>query len=94
MTNEFFTTGDNHWYYIGANGKTVTGEVKIGDDTYFFAKDGKQLKGQIVTTRSGRISYYFGDSGKKAISTWVEIQPGVFVFFDRNGLAYPPENMN
>ena len=94
LTNEFFTTGDNHWYYIGANGKTVTGEVKIGDDTYFFAKDGKQLKGQIVTTRSGRISYYFGDSGKKAISTWVEIQPGVFVFFDKNGLAYPPENMN
>ena len=94
LTNEFFTTGDNHWYFIGANGKTVTGEVKIGDDTYFFAKDGKQLKGQIVTTRSGRISYYFGDSGKKAISTWVEIQPGIFVFFDKNGLAYPPENMN
>ena len=39
LTNEFFTTGDNNWYYIGANGKSVTGEVKIGDDTYYFAKD-------------------------------------------------------
>ena len=35
LTNEFFTTGDNNWYYIGANGKSVTGEVKIGDDTLF-----------------------------------------------------------
>ena len=29
LANEFFTTGDNNWYYIGANGKTVTGEVKL-----------------------------------------------------------------
>ena len=54
LTNEFSTTGDNNWYYIGANGKTVTGEVKIGDDTYYFAKDGKQVKGQTVSAGNGR----------------------------------------
>lgn len=94
LTNEFFTTGDNNWYYIGANGKTVTGEVKIGDDTYYFAKDGKQVKGQTVSAGNGRISYYYGDSGKRAVSTWVEIQPGVYVYFDKNGLAYPPRVLN
>ena len=94
MTNEFFTTGDNNWYYIGANGKTVTGEVKIGDDTYYFAKDGKQVKGQTVSAGNGRISYYYGDSGKRAVSTLVEIQPGVYVYFDKNGLAYPPRVLN
>ncbi len=25
MTNEFFTTDGNVWYYAGANGRTVTG---------------------------------------------------------------------
>ena len=94
LTNEFFTTGDNNWYYIGANGKSVTGEVKIGDDTYFFAKDGKQVKGQTVSAGNGRISYYYGDSGKRAVSTWIEIQPGVYVYFDKNGLAYPPRVLN
>ena len=94
LTNEFFTTGDNNWYYIGANGKSVTGEVKIGDDTYYFAKDGKQVKGQTVSAGNGRISYYYGDSGKRAVSTWVEIQPGVYVYFDKNGLAYPPRVLN
>ena len=94
LTNEFFTTGDNNWYYIGANGKSVTGEVKIGDDTYFFAKDGKQVKCQTVSAGNGRISYYYGDSGKRAVSTWIEIQPGVYVYFDKNGLAYPPRVLN
>ena len=94
LTNEFFTTGDNNWYYVGSNGKTVTGEVKIGDDTYYFAKDGKQVKGQTVSAGNGRISYYYGDSGKRAVSTWVEIQPGVYVYFDKNGLAYPPRVLN
>ncbi|MFR2571865.1 MAG: hypothetical protein ACLS9T_00275 [Streptococcus salivarius] len=37
------------------------------------AKDGKQVKGQTAPAGNGRISYYYGDSGKKAISTWVEI---------------------
>lgn len=94
LTNEFFTTGDNNWYYIGSNGKTVTGEVKIGADTYYFAKDGKQVKGQTVTAGNGRISYYYGDSGKKAISTWIEIQPGIYVYFDKTGIAYPPRVLN
>ncbi len=61
-------------------------------DTYYFAKDGKQVKGQTVSAGNGRISYYYGDSGKRAVSTWVEIQPGVYVYFDKNGLAYPPES--
>ncbi len=26
--------------------KSVTGEVKLSDDTYYFAKDGKQVKGK------------------------------------------------
>ena len=94
LTNEFFTTGDNNWYYVGSNGKTVTGEVKIGADTYYFAKDGKQVKGQTVTAGNGRISYYYGDSGKKAISTWIEIQPGIYVYFDKTGIAYPPRVLN
>ena len=62
--------------------------------TYYFAKDGKQVKGQTVTAGNGRISYYYGDSGKRAVSTWVEIQPGVYVYFDKNGLAYPPRVLN
>lgn len=52
----------------------MTGEVKIGDDTYYFAKDGKQSKGQTVSAGNGRISYYYGDSVQETVSTWVEDQ--------------------
>ena len=31
---------------------------------------------------------------REAVSTWVEIQPGVYVYFDKNGLAYPPRVLN
>ena len=66
--------------------------VKLGYK--FVEKDGKQVKGQTVTAGNGRISYYYGDSGKKAISTWIEIQPGIYVYFDKTGIAYPPRVLN
>ncbi len=42
----------------------------------------KQVKGK-QCAGNGRISYYYGDSGKKAISTWIEIQPGIYVYLIR-----------
>lgn len=89
ITNEFFTTGDNNWYYIGADGKTVTGEIELDGLYYYFGPDGKQFKGKVVNWGDGSVSYYYGNSGKKAINRWVEFADGTWHYFDRNGLAYP-----
>ena len=44
MTNEFFTTDGNVWYYAGANGKTVTGAQVINGQHLYFNADGSQVK--------------------------------------------------
>ena len=52
------------WYYFDANGKMATGQTKIGDDTYLFMPNGKQLKEGVLY--DGNKAYYYDDNGR----TW------------------------
>ena len=63
MTNEFFTTDGNVWYYAGANGKTVTGAQVINGQHLYFDQSGRQVKGAYVTV-NGQRRYYDANTGE------------------------------
>ena len=88
MTNEFFTTDGNVWYYAGANGKTVTGAQVINGQHLYFDQTGKQVKGATAANPDGSISYYDVHTGEKAINRWVKIPSGQWVYFNAQGKGY------
>ena len=65
MTNEFFTTDGNVWYYAGANGKTVTGAQVINGQHLYFNADGSQVKGGVVKNADGTYSKYNASTGER-----------------------------
>ncbi|WP_398601056.1 glycoside hydrolase family 70 protein [Streptococcus tangpeifui] len=64
------------WYYFDANGKMATGQTKIGNTTYLFMPNGKQLKEGVWY--DGKKAYYYDDNGR----TWTNKG---FVEFKVNG---------
>ena len=70
MTNEFFTTDGNVWYYAGANGKTVTGAQVINGQHLYFNADGSQVKGGVVKNADGTYSKYKEGSGE-LVNAWL-----------------------
>ncbi|MFU1892550.1 hypothetical protein ACM6QQ_14655, partial [Enterococcus faecium] len=63
---DFFTTGDNDWYYADENGNLVTGSQIINGQNLYFAEDGLQAKSVFVTDTAGNIHYYDANSGELA----------------------------
>ncbi|WP_315460061.1 glycoside hydrolase family 70 protein [uncultured Streptococcus sp.] len=83
---DFFTTGDNDWYYADENGNLVTGSQTINGQNLYFAEDGLQAKGVFVTDTAGNIHYYDANSGELAVNTFVG-DGDDWYYFDENGLA-------
>ena len=62
--NQFIEDSNHNWYYLGKDGKPVTGAQTIDTFNLYFHEDGRQAKNEIVTINGD--SYYFDkDNGRR-----------------------------
>ncbi|WP_286783071.1 glycoside hydrolase family 70 protein [Streptococcus sp. UBA4344] len=84
FVGDFFTTGDNHWYYADENGNLATGSQVIRGQKLYFAEDGLQAKGVFVTDAEGNRHFYDPDSGDLATNKFIADGDNWY-YFDENG---------
>ena len=84
---KFAEGAKNEWYYFDQTGKAVTGLQKIGQQTLYFAQDGKQVKGQVVTLADKTVRYFDANSGEMAANKFVEGAKNEWYYFDQAGKA-------
>ena len=84
FVGDFFTTGDNHWYYADENGNLATGSQVIRGQKLYFAEDGLQAKGIFVTDAEGNRHFYDPDSGDLATNKFIA-DGDDWYYFDENG---------
>ena len=84
---KFAEGAKNEWYYFDQTGKAVTGLQKIGQQTLYFAQDGKQVKGQVVTLADKTVRYFDANSGEMAVNKFVEGAKNEWYYFDQAGKA-------
>ncbi|MBM7642516.1 hypothetical protein [Streptococcus loxodontisalivarius] len=99
-TNRFVEyKGD--WYYLDEEGETVRGPQVYNDTIIYFDTDGKQIKGEMTYQRTWTKSatgnyfymadnnfayyYYDAETGARAQSQYIEVEPGHWYYFDENG---------
>lgn len=63
FVGDFFTTGDNHWYYADENGQVVTGDQEINGQELHFDENSVQTKGGFATDAEGNKHYYDAKTG-------------------------------
>ncbi|MDN6899690.1 glycoside hydrolase family 70 protein [Oenococcus sicerae] len=73
---------NGHWYYLDTSGQIVTGLQKIDGQTQYFAADGSQVKGQLVTVEEQ--TYYFDLNSGNAV-TGLQTVNGHLIDFDNDG---------
>ena len=86
--NQFIEDNNHNWYYLGKDGKPVTGAQNIDGFNLYFHEDGRQAKNEIVTINGD--SYYFDkDNGRRV--TGLQALNNVnhkyfgFYYFDKDG---------
>lgn len=84
--NQFVQIGNNVWAYYDGNGRRVTGRQNINGQELFFDNNGVQVKGHTVND-NGAIRYYDANSGDMARNRFAEIEPGVWAYFNNDGVA-------
>lgn len=84
FVGDFFTTGDNHWYFADKNGNLATGSQVIRGQKLYFAEDGLQAKGIFVTDAEGNRHFYDPDSGDLATNKFIADGDNWY-YFDENG---------
>lgn len=84
FVGDFFTTGDNHWYYADENGNLATGSQVIRGQKLYFAEDGLQAKGIFVIDAEGNRHFYDPDSGDLATNKFIG-DGDSWYYFDENG---------
>lgn len=84
FVGDFFTTGDNHWYYADENGNLATGSQVIRGQKLYFAEDGLQAKGIFVIDAEGNRHFYDPDSGDLATNKFIGDGDNWY-YFDENG---------
>ncbi|SEK33110.1 glycoside hydrolase family 70 protein [Streptococcus equinus] len=84
FVGDFFTTGDNHWYYADENGNLASGSQVIRGQKLYFAEDGLQAKGIFVTDAEGNRHFYDPDSGDLATNKFIA-DGDDWYYFDENG---------
>lgn len=84
FVGDFFTTGDNHWYYANENGNLAAGSQVIRGQKLYFAEDGLQAKGIFVTDAEGNRHFYDPDSGDLATNKFIADSDDWY-YFDENG---------
>lgn len=86
FVGDFFTTGDNHWYYADENGNLATGSQVIRGQQLYFAADGLQAKGIFATDAEGNRHFYDPASGELAENKFIA-DGDHWYYFDANGIA-------
>ncbi|SEF19521.1 dextransucrase [Streptococcus gallolyticus] len=84
FVGDFFTTGDNHWYYADENGNLATGSQVIRGQQLYFAADGLQAKGIFATDAEGNRHFYDPDSGDLAENKFIA-DGDDWYYFDETG---------
>ncbi|MCF0239570.1 MAG: glucosyltransferase, partial [Streptococcus gallolyticus] len=84
FVGDFFTTGDNHWYYADENGNLATGSQVIRGQKLYFAADGLQAKGIFATDAEGNRHFYDPDSGDLAENKFIA-DGDDWYYFDETG---------
>ncbi|MBD9088142.1 MAG: FAD-dependent oxidoreductase, partial [Lachnospira sp.] len=86
--NQFIEDNNHNWYYLGKDGKPVTGAQNIDGFNLYFHEDGRQAKNEIVTINGD--SYYFDkDNGRRVTGRQtldnVNHKYFGFYYFDKDG---------
>ena len=84
--NQFVEVGNNVWAYYDGNGNRVRGRRNINGQELFFDQNGIQIKGRVAND-NGVIRYFDANSGEMARNRFVEIEPGVWSYFNNDGAA-------
>ncbi|MGT2750020.1 glycoside hydrolase family 70 protein [Streptococcus orisasini] len=87
ITNRFVRNSQNQWFYFGNDGVAVIGAKTINGQRLYFKSNGVQAKGEFITDRYGRLSYYDANSGEQIRNRFVRNTRGQWFYFDRNGTA-------
>ncbi|MGT2750258.1 glycoside hydrolase family 70 protein [Streptococcus orisasini] len=87
QTNRFEADKDGNWYYLGADGAAVTGSQYINNQRLFFARDGKQVKGDVAYDNRGLLRYYDKYSGSMVYNRIVALANGRRIIINRWGIA-------
>ncbi|MGT2636719.1 glycoside hydrolase family 70 protein [Streptococcus ratti] len=87
IRNRFVRNAQDQWFYFDANGIAVTGAKTINGQRLYFKANGVQAKGEFITDRYGRLSYYDADSGEQIRNRYVRTSDGRLYYFDNNGYA-------
>ena len=88
IRNRFIEDNNHNWYYLGKDGKPVTGAQNIDGFNLYFHEDGRQAKNEIVTINGD--SYYFDkDNGRRVTGRQyldnVNHKYFGFYYFDKDG---------
>ncbi|EHJ52697.1 YSIRK-type signal peptide-containing protein [Streptococcus macacae] len=84
LTNTFVDDGQGNWYYLGSDGKNVTGSQIIDGKTMYFGQDGKQVKGGFAKDTDGNNHYYDQNDGSMWTDRFVNVQ-GNWYYLNHNG---------
>ena len=96
--------GGDNWMYVEKDGIYATDTIKSsGSNKYYLDINGNMVRDYLLEDYNGAI-YYFDDSGKMVVNTWVAVEPSqVFnhmdnsptiylYYFGANGKAYQANN--
>lgn len=70
------------WYYFDANGSRVTGWINLNGKWYYLGSDGVMSTGWL---NLGDKWYYLNTESGEMMVGWVEINPGVWYYFNIDG---------
>ena len=76
ILGQFFSTGNNAWFYADENGHVAKGAKTIrGQKLYFDTKTGQQAKGRFIRDDKG-VRYYDADTGTLVTNAFLETKAG------------------
>ena len=76
VQSDFFSTGNNAWFYADENGHIAKGAKTIrGQKLYFDTKTGQQAKGRFIRDDKG-VRYYDADTGALVTNAFLETKAG------------------
>ena len=85
LATGWITVGSDYYYFNTTSNYAVTGEFKIGNQTYTFDNAGRLIKGAIVKTSNGNRYYW---AGRLISREWIEMEDGIHYANDDGYLVY------
>ena len=78
--NQFIEDNNHNWYYLGKDGKPVTGAQNIDGFNLYFHEDGRQAKNEIITINGDSYYLVFTTSTKMARWSKMTSSPRMAIF--------------